>query len=136
MRSGRLLLFAAMVATVTAVAGCGSVASRGQAAATAAQRLLAAIDRKDGAAACALLAPETAAAVVQSAQKDCADAILDQGLPRPGSVTGEDVYGQWARVRLSDDTVFLAMFAGGWRVVAAGCTARGDRPYDCTMQGG
>jgi hypothetical protein len=32
--------------------------------------------------------------------------------------------------------VFLAAFPGGWRVVAAGCTPRGDRPYDCTLQGG
>ena len=83
-----------------------------------------------------MLAPETAAEIVQSAQKDCAEAILDQNLPRPGSVTGDDVYGQWARVRLSDDTVFLAMFAGGWRVVAAGCSPRGERPYDCTVAGG
>ena len=34
------------------------------------------------------------------------------------------------------DTVFLATFPGGWRVVAAGCTPRGDRPYDCTVAGG
>ena len=136
MRSGRLLLIAVMAGTVAALAGCGSVASRGQAASTVAQHLLTAVDRKDGAAACALLAPETAAEVAQSAQTDWVEAILDQNLPRPGSVAGDDVYGQWARVRLSDDTVFLAMFAGGWRVVAAGCAPRGDRPYDCTVQGG
>ena len=136
MRSGRLRVLAVVAATVVVVAGCGSVASRGQAASSAAQRLLNAVDRKDGAAACALLAPQTAAEVVQSAQQDCAEAILDQNLPRPGAVTGDDVYGQWARVRLSDDTIFLAMFAGGWRVVAAGCTPRGERPYDCTVQGG
>lgn len=135
MRSGRLLLLAA-AATVVSVVGCGSVASRGQAASTTAQALLAAVNRQDGAAACALLAPETAAEVAQSAQKDCAEAILDQNLLRPGVVTGDDVYGQWARVRLTGDTVFLAMFAGGWRVVAAGCAPRGDRPYDCTVQGG
>ena len=34
------------------------------------------------------------------------------------------------------DTVFLAVFPGGWRVVAAGCTPHGDRPYDCVVQGG
>jgi len=57
-------------------------------------------------------------------------------VPEPGSVTHVDVYGQWARVVLSDDTVFLAAFPGGWRVVAAGCQSRGERPYDCTVQGG
>jgi hypothetical protein len=136
MRSGRQLLIAVMAATIAVLAGCGSAASRGQAASTVAQRLLTAVDRKDGAAACALLAPNTAAEVAQSAQTDCVEAILDQNLPRPGAVTGDDVYGQWARVRLSDDTVFLAMFASGWRVVAAGCTPRADRPYDCTVHGG
>jgi hypothetical protein len=45
------------------------------------------------------------------------------------------VYGQWAQVRLSEDTVFLGAFPGGWRVVAAGCTPRDNRPYDCTLQG-
>ena len=113
MRSGRLLVFAAMAATVAVVAGCGSVASRGQAASTVAQRLLAAVDRKDGAAACALLAPDTAAEVAQSAQKDCAEAILDQNLPPSGSVTGDDVYGQWARVRLSDVDVLTDPFTNG-----------------------
>ena len=60
MRSGRLLLLAGMAVTVAAVAGCGSVASRGQAASTAAQRLLAAVDRQDGAATMADLPTEQA----------------------------------------------------------------------------
>jgi hypothetical protein len=46
------------------------------------------------------------------------------------------VYGQWAQVRIGGDTVFLAVFPGSWRVVAAGCQSRGDRPYDCQVQGG
>jgi hypothetical protein len=87
-------------------------------------------------AACAVLAPNTASEVEQSAGKPCAQAILDEDLPAPGAVTGTDVYGQWAQVRLSDDTVFLAVFTGGWRVVAAGCRPRQDRPYDCVLQGG
>ena len=62
--------------------------------------------------------------------------LLDENLPQPGAVTGTAVYGQWAQVRVGDDTVFLAAFPGGWRVVAAGCKSRGDRPYDCRLQGG
>jgi hypothetical protein len=131
----------ALVAAVACMAGCGAVSSgavgsRGQSAAVVAQHLLDAIDHHDGSAACALLAPETSAEVAQSAEKDCADAIVEQQLPKPGSIMGTDVDGQWARVVLSDDTMFLAMFPGGWRVVAAGCTGRGDRPYDCIVQGG
>jgi uncharacterized protein YceK len=119
-----------------ALAGCGSVADREQAASEVAVRLLAAVDGKDGAAACAVLAPDTASEVEQSSGKPCAEAILDEDLPKPGAVTGAHVYGQWAQVRLSDDTVFVAVFPGGWRVVAAGCDPQRDRPYDCTVQGG
>jgi hypothetical protein len=126
----------ALVLSVLAVAGCAPVGDRGQAAAAAAMRLFAAVGAHDGTAACAVLAPDSAAEVAQSGDKPCAEAILDEDLPAPGAVTGTDVYGQWAQVRLTGDTVFLAAFPGGWRVVAAGCKPRAERPYDCTVQGG
>ncbi|MFC3382520.1 hypothetical protein [Couchioplanes azureus] len=116
--------------------GCAPAAERGEAAADVAVQLLTAVQSRDGAAACATLAPETLAEVEESAGESCAAAILDEDLPSPGTVTGTDVYGQWAQVRLTDDTVFLAAFPGGWRVVAAGCTPRDQRPYDCAVQGG
>lgn len=134
MRVGLVAAGAAMA--VLTVAGCSSVTDRGEAAAAVAVRMLTAVIEKDGAAACAALAPDTAAELEQSAAKPCAEAILDENLPRPGPVSASDVYGQWAQVRLSGDTVFLAVFPGGWRVVAAGCTAQRDRPYDCALQGG
>ncbi|MER6590291.1 hypothetical protein ABT214_00175 [Micromonospora purpureochromogenes] len=121
---------------VVAVAGCGSVTDRGDAAAAVTVRMVDAVTAKDGVAACALLAPDTAAELEQTADKPCAEAILEAHLPGPGAVSDSRVYGQWAQVRLNGDTVFLAVFPGGWRVVAAGCTARGDEPYDCVLQGG
>jgi hypothetical protein len=127
---------ALIVLVALSVAGCSSVGDRGVAADAVAAKLFAALGAHDGAAACAQLAPDTAAEVAQTGGKPCAAAILDQKLPVPGAVTGTDVYGQWAQVRLAGDTVFLAVFPGGWRVVAAGCTPRGDRPYDCVLQGG
>lgn len=117
------------------LAGCGAVGDRGRAAADVAVRLVTAVADRDGATACALLAPDTAAAVADSGDKECAQAVLDEELPAPGAVTGTDVYGQWAQVRLTGDTVFLAVFPGGWRVVAAGCTPRPEHPYACVLQG-
>ena len=138
MRRVRHRGFTAALAALTLIApaGCASVAERGDAAAAVASRLLTAVGDKDGATACAVLAPDTASKLEQWAGKPCAQAILDEDLPAPGAVTGIDVYGQWAQVRLADDTVFLAVFPGGWRVVAAGCEPRQDRPYDCVLQGG
>jgi hypothetical protein len=125
-----------LVAAGLALGGCGDLGSREAAAGDAATRLLTAVAGKDGAAACAVLAPDTAAELTQSAGKPCEQAILDEDLPAPAKINSVDVYGQWARARLTDDTLFLAVFPGGWRVVAAGCTPRQPRPYDCTLQGG
>ena len=129
---------AALLTSVVALTltGCASVDERGDAAVSVAVKLLSAVRGQDGGSACAVLAPDTASELEKSAGKPCAEAILDEDLPAPGSVLGTDVYGQWARVRLSDDTLFLGAFPGGWRVVAAGCTARGEKPYDCMLQGG
>jgi uncharacterized protein YceK len=132
----RLSTVAAVVLAVGALSGCGSVGHRQEAASAVAVRLLSAVESKDGTGACAMLAPETASELEKSDKKPCAEAILDEDLPQPGTVTGSQVYGQWAQVHLSGDTVFLAVFGGGWRVVAAGCRSRGDKPYDCTLQGG
>jgi hypothetical protein len=124
------------VSVALILAGCADTGPRRNVVADTAVRLLTAVQDGDGAAACAVLAPDTVAGLEQSAEASCADAILDEDLPKPGAVQHVDVYGQWAEVVLDDDTVFLAAFPGGWRVVAAGCTPRGERPYDCALQGG
>lgn len=125
----------AVVCGLAVVAGCASVDDREAAAGTTAVKMLTAVSVKDGATACAALAPRTRSELEDSEDKPCEKAILDEQLPAPGTVTGTDVYGQWAQVRLSGDTVFLGMFPGGWQVVAAGCEPRESRPYDCTLQG-
>jgi hypothetical protein len=91
-------------------------------------------DRRAGGV-CAILAPDTRAAVAESSGTTGAQAITDAGLPPPGAVRTVDVYGQWARVVTEQDTLFLAAFGDGWQVVAAGCRSRGERPYDCRVEG-
>ncbi|WP_327002559.1 hypothetical protein OHA72_46815 [Dactylosporangium sp. NBC_01737] len=135
MRSRRASPAAVLVAVAVSLGGCGDSGARRDAAADAAVGLLTAVHDRDGTAACVLLAPSTIAALEQSMNVGCAEAILDENLPEPGTVRRVDVYGQWARVVLDDDTLFLAVFRGGWRV-ASGCRPLGERPYDCVLQGG
>jgi hypothetical protein len=128
-------LVGSLLVLAVALAGCSPVGDRAESAESTAVGFLRDVAAGNGAAACALLAPNTVAELEQSDKKGCAEAIVGEDLPRPGTASGTSVYGQWAQVHLTDDTVFLAVFPGGWRVVAAGCTPQGDRPYDCTLQG-
>lgn len=90
--------FAAVAAAVLVMtAGCAATPAGRDAAGDVSIRLLGAVRDGDAAAACALLAPQTAAAVQQSAGKPCRDAIGEQHLPAPGTVTSVDIDGQWAR---------------------------------------
>jgi hypothetical protein len=136
MRLNRSIAVLATIAAVTLTAGCSDSGPRRDAASNTAVLLLTAARDGDGAAACGVLAPDTVSELEQSADASCADAILDEDLPEPSAVRRVDVYGQWAQVVLEKDTVFLAAFPGGWRVVAAGCQSQGARPYDCVLQGG
>lgn len=118
------------------VASCGSLAPDSTAVVSAATAFRSAVQRSDGAAACRLLAPETLHGVAQSAGKPCPAAILGQGVGGQGSPVHVDVYGQNARVVFTDDVLFLADFPQGWRLTAAACTPRVDKPYDCQVKGG
>ena len=129
------VVMAACVAVV-ALAGCGSLSERESAAVRVTEAFLTAVTDGDGDAACGALTPDAVTAVEDSAGEPCADAILDADLPAPAPATDTAVYGQWARVRLGGGAVFLATFPGGWRVDAAGCEPRGERPYDCAVDGG
>ncbi|KOG41248.1 hypothetical protein [Streptomyces decoyicus] len=89
---------------------------------------------------CATLAPATREELEQSARSRCdraiGQAIEEQELPAAGAVRGVDVYGDQARVLLEQDTLFLAHFSAGWKVTAAGCRPRPQRPYQCEIKGG
>lgn len=88
----------------------------------------------DAAKACGLLAPQTRAAL-EDTNGDCTDVLADEVHASTGPAQSVQVYGKDAIVHLPDDTIFLARFAGGWRVTAAGCTEQPNRPYDCKVEG-
>lgn len=116
-----------------ALAGCGA-ATEEQGAARAAQAFGAA---SDPAAACALIAPPTKDRLERDAKADCDQALGDLDLPKALDVRDTHVAGHTAQVELAGDTVFLARFDDGWKIVAAGCTkAETDQstPYDCVLE--
>jgi hypothetical protein len=129
--SGRALLSLAVVALVTA--GCAPMGSVEN---SSASQAALDFDRSlsDPAHACALLAPGTLSELQQSFGR-CDKALPDEHLPVGTKVVDVDVYGKDAIVRLDKDVVFLARFDAGWRVTAAGCTPRQNRPFNCTIKG-
>ncbi|MFJ2474779.1 hypothetical protein ACIOWI_17520 [Streptomyces sp. NPDC087659] len=132
--------FAGIVTTVTAagllLCGCGASAARLNGARDAAARFEHALAARDYPAACRLLAPETREQVEEDEAKECAQALAGQDLSGGGTVRRTEVYGRQAMVRAGGQVLFLSQFAPGWRVVAAGCTPDGDRPYRCLVKGG
>jgi hypothetical protein len=118
------------VAAGLAVAGCSAAGDVGVR--EAAGQFAAAVAERDGATACALLTDE-ARSSAETFGRDCATQLAT--LPDPGGVQEVEVWSDAAQARLDGDTLFLLRFADGWRVSAAGCTSRGDAPYDCEVTG-
>lgn len=131
----RLLPAAALVAAAT-LSSCSAAASE-EAAASAArfERGLSAHPDE----ACALLAPPTREELESSTGKPCTEALPEADLPVARGLPRVTVAGHSAQAVLDDDTVFLALFDDGWRVIAAGCERRSadtEIPYDCSVKAG
>jgi hypothetical protein len=116
------------------LSGCGSDPSVGPR--QAAKGFASALVAGDGQAACAVLAPATKSELEQSSAKTCASAITEERLPEAGAVRRSTVYGSMAQVSFTGDTMFVAQFKTGWKVMAAGCSPVPGHPYDCELQGG
>lgn len=130
MRRDRIRVAVACVATLVA-SGCAG--SQDDAAASAAQELLAAVRDGDGPAACAALAQPTRDELEQSSGEPCERAVLEEQLGDGSGETLVEVFDSMAQVRVGSETVFLSRYDGRWRVVAAACTPVADRPYDCSI---
>jgi hypothetical protein len=111
--------------------GCGSSDSGAQRAAVSFQS---AVESGASSVACELLAPETRRQLERDEHASCEVALAKTKLPEAGAPVRVDRYGQHALVRFDDDAVFLAEYDDGWKVVAAGCTARDALPYDCVVK--
>ncbi|MGI5171590.1 hypothetical protein ACQEU3_45320 [Spirillospora sp. CA-253888] len=120
---------AAVIAFV--LGGCAASDQRGEVSA-AASGVLEAAQRGDGARACAGLMPR-AVEGLETGDQRCADEITKLGLAG-GPAGPVEIWGDTARVRIGDDTVFAVRWGPGWKVTAAGCREHTDRPYECQVQ--
>ncbi|KRC63968.1 hypothetical protein ASE12_03835 [Aeromicrobium sp. Root236] len=123
----------ALLVAAALPSGCSS--GNDDAATRTAERLHATLQQEDGAAACDLLSDDAQEQLTESGDL-CETAVMDAGLPDTGRVVEVKVYGTAAQVRYDDDVVFLGEFPDGWKVTAAGCSAKAGAPYDCQVQGG
>jgi hypothetical protein len=131
----RRLWLLGFLASATTIGGCAGLGPDTAGAAGAAEAFHAAAARGDGSAACAQLSVRVADELEQSAGTRCEQAVLAADLPDAGQVHEVQVWGGRGLVVLDHDIVFVAEFDSGWRVTAAGCSPRQDRPYDCTVKG-
>ena len=131
MRPVRLGVGVALVAGLL-LCGCGAPAGEDEATRVAGEWLAAARAR-DAGRMCELLTP-AAAESVATGEENCEQAVGSLDLPGGGSVGRVELWSDEAQVRTGADVLFLVRLSGGWRVNAAGCTPRGDLPYDCDVE--
>ncbi|MCD9145686.1 hypothetical protein [Streptomyces albireticuli] len=134
--TGRWIGVVLAAAAVCAASGCAAVSERRDAATAATAHFEKALRARRYAAACAVLAPTTREELARSARVTCEEAMGQEEVPAGGAVRHVDVYGNQARAVLTRDTVFLSRFPGGWKVTAAGCQERPEKPYRCGIKGG
>jgi hypothetical protein len=104
------------------------------AAARTVARFSAAVQQRDGAAACEELSAATIDALERESGADCEKAVLGLGL-KGGRVSKSDVAERSAKVDLTDDgSVFLDNTRRGWLITAFGCKPVEARPYDCEVE--
>ena len=132
----RAAILAVVAFLAGAALGCGST-DRAPDAAAVAERFHAALEQRDGEAACSEVSEETASKLEDQAGSPCEQAILELALPRDGTAAESNVYVTSASVLLAEGgRTFLDEGSDGWKVSAAGCEPTApDLPYDCELAG-
>jgi hypothetical protein len=120
---------------ITALAGCGA-SDRKPDAAGVAERFQAALEKHDGAAACAELSDETKSKLEQQEKSPCEQSIFRIQLPEGGIADKTSVYITSASVDLTTGgTTFLDEGPDGWKISAAGCElTTADQPLQCELE--
>jgi hypothetical protein len=126
----RIAALAGLLLAAPLLTGCAS-AERAEVESTA-ERFAEAVGSGDAGTACSLLSDDAADHVTSPEHPDCADAVASLRMA-PGRVSGAEVWGDRAQVRLTSDVLFLVRLQDGWRISAAGCVPRGERPHDCEI---
>jgi hypothetical protein len=131
-----LLTLFLLLAVSGCSAGAGSAPPGDDAAAGAVAASFArALADADGAAACDLLAATTRTTLEADSGAACAHALMALGLPTAGTVRSSEAYGRAAQANFDADVEFLTLENGQWRITAAGCVERPERPYQCDLKG-
>lgn len=121
----------ALLALPLLLAGCGVSGAQGDVTRTA-TTFQEAVQDKQLDRACALLSEK----VLSSLTDGCEQELKAAEVPAASGTPTTDVYGQNGLVRWSGEAVFVSRFPEGWKVVAAGCEARKNEPYECSISGG
>jgi hypothetical protein len=97
----------------------------------------AAVEARDGGAACAALSESAAANLELQEKRPCPEAVLELELPEGARASAAEV---WVTSGYADlpgaDVAFFEDGPGGWKITAAGCTPGvPGHPYDCELGG-
>lgn len=117
------------------LAGCSGLNPGTAQAAETAREFHALLTSQQEKQACDLLTPAVMEALEGADAGSCPQKLAALKLDGASHVLDSRAFGRNAQVQLDGDTVFLTMSGGAWKVMAAGCTSRGERPYDCDLEG-
>jgi hypothetical protein len=130
-------IFLTALATGLLGAGCGTKNDERSVGAIA-DRFYSALRAHAGDRACAQLSTNAVDTLESASGRSCAEAITTLKLPGSGTAHST-VYLDSARADIAGaqpgEAAFLDRTALGWRISAAGCTPKGDGPYDCQLDG-